>query len=85
LTVFERYRLSPFEECTGVLNKLHVENGQLIALIGKISLVLPLEMEEKMRSHIGKRIAVLHTDIPNKSFLFRVVSDQEKTNSERGA
>ena len=85
MTVFETYRLSFYEECTGVLNKLHVENGQLIALIGKISLVLPLEMEEKMRPHIGKRVAILHTDNPNKSNLFRVVSDQEKTNSERGA
>ena len=59
-----------------------MENGLLIALIGRISLVLPLEMEMRMRPHIGKLVALLHTDIPNKSYLFRVVSDQEKTNSE---
>ena len=72
LTVLETYRLAFYEECTGVLNKLHVENGLLIALIGKISLLLPLEMEENMQPHIGKRVSVLHSDIPSKPYLLRV-------------
>jgi hypothetical protein len=84
LTVFETYRLSFYEECTGGLNKLHVENGLLIALIGKIYLVLPIEMEEKMRLHIGKRISLLRCDSPSKPYLLRVIPDQEP-NSQGGA
>jgi hypothetical protein len=76
LTVFETYRLSFYEECVGVLNNLNEENGLLIALIGKISLVLPLELEEKMRPHIGKRFSILRTDIPSKPYLLRVIPDQ---------
>lgn len=75
--MFETYHLSFYEECIGIINKLHIENGLLIASIGKIFLVLPLEMEEQMLPHIGKRVAVLRTDIPGKSYLFRVVSDQD--------
>ena len=77
LMAFETYRLSFWEECTGVLHALHVKDGQLIAIIGKISLFLPLEMEGKLQSHIGKRMSVLHTDLPDKPYLFRVISDKE--------
>jgi hypothetical protein len=83
LTVFETYRLSSYEECTGVLNKLHVENGLLIALIDKISLALPLEMAEKMRPHIGKRVSILHVDIASKPYLLRVIPDERLNDQGR--
>ena len=69
--------LDYWEEAIGLLNELEEKEGFLFAKIGKISLVLPIEMEKKMRPYIGKRASVLHTDIPNKSYLFRLVSDQE--------
>jgi hypothetical protein len=69
------YRLSLYEECLGVLNDLHIKDGLMIARIGKISLLLPIEMEEKMRPHVGKRVSVLRTDILNKLYLFRVISN----------
>jgi hypothetical protein len=68
----------------GVLNRLRVENGQLIALIGKIFLVLPIEMEENMRPHIGKRVSVLHLDIQSKPYLLRVFPGQA-LNDQGGA
>ena len=71
------YRLSQYEECVGLQNNLRVKDGSLIAEIGKISLALPLKMEEKIRPHIGKRISVLRTDIPDKEYLIRVVSNEE--------
>ena len=75
MTVFETYRLSFYEECVGVLNNLNEENGLLIALIGKISLALPLELEEKMRPYIGKRVSLIRTDIQGKQYLIRVIPD----------
>ncbi len=77
MTVFEHYHLSAFEEVLGVLNELHIENHSLIAQIGKIHLVLPLELEEKLRPYIKRRVGVLRTDIPGKLYLIRVFPDQE--------
>lgn len=77
MTVFEYYRLSTYEEAVGILNGLHQEDGSLIASIGNIHLVLPIELEEKLRSHVKRRIGVLRTDIPDKLYLIRVFPDQE--------
>ena len=76
-------RLGIWEEGVFVLNNLEVKEGALFAGFNKIVLALPLEMEEKLRPYIGKRVSLLHTDIPGKQFLIRVISDQE--NNEGGA
>ena len=70
----EVYRLSPWEECVGPLNGLEVKERALFAQIGKISLILPLEMEDKMRDHLGGRVGILRTDEPKRPYLFRVYS-----------
>ena len=67
------YRLSYFEECIGILNELKEDNGLLVAHIGKIAVALPIEMEENLRTHLGRHISVLHTDIPLKPYLIREV------------
>lgn len=77
MMVFETHRLSFWEECAGILVGLHAKDGLLIALVGKISLALPLEMEEKMRPHMGERISLLRTDIPNRQYLIRVLFGKE--------
>jgi hypothetical protein len=73
-------RLGIWEEGVSVLNNLEVEEGVLFAGFNKIVLALPLEMEERMRPYIGKRVSVLRTDIPDRSYLFRVIPDQEMNN-----
>jgi hypothetical protein len=69
-------RLGIWEEGVSVLNNLEVRDGVLLAELNQIVLALPLEMEQKMRPQIGKRISVLHTDIPSKPYLLRIFSDQ---------
>ena len=70
------YRLSLFEEAAGLLHELLVEPEMLIASVGKIHLMLPQEMESSLRPLIGQRIAILHTDIPEKSYIFQVLADE---------
>lgn len=70
-------RLNLWEEAVGPLNELDKKDNLLIAKIGQVSLIFPLELDEKMQPNIGKRIGILHTDIPNKQYLFRVYPDQE--------
>jgi hypothetical protein len=73
LTVFKLYRLSNYEEAAGILYRLEMDNELLVAHIGKIALALPPEMEEKLRTHIGMRISILHTEDPLNPYLIRVV------------
>lgn len=41
--------LSPYEEAVGILKELDAKEGVLFAKISKVSLVLPLELEEQLR------------------------------------
>jgi hypothetical protein len=72
----EVHHLDFWEEAVGNLKKLEVNNGVLFAQISKVSLMLPLEMEEKMRPYVGKRISILHAEPPSRSYLLRVFPDQ---------
>jgi hypothetical protein len=67
--------LGIYEEAVGTLTGLTVDQGFLIAQISKVSLVLPHEMEDKLRPIIGKRVGILHTDIPGKEYLIRVIPE----------
>ena len=67
------YRLACFEEVAGVLHELTENEEIIVAHIGKIHLALPLDMEEHLRPLIGQRISILHTDIPEKKYLYRVL------------
>ena len=70
-------RLDYWEEAIGPLNELEDKEGIISAKIGKVRMVLPLELEEQIRPHIGKRISVLRTDIPDKEYLIRFVSNED--------
>jgi hypothetical protein len=72
------YRLSQFEEGAGILYELIVEDDILVAHIGKINFALPLDLEQSLRPLIGQRVAVLRTDLPKKSYLCRVLSQDQK-------
>lgn len=78
----EVHRLGIWEEGVSVLNNLEVREEVLFAGFNKIVLALPLEMEERMRPYIGKRVSVLRTDIPDRPYLFRVIPDQEMNNED---
>lgn len=67
------YRLDYFEEIVGVLHEIMDQDDTLIAIIGKIHLVLPSELGQILRPLIGQKVAILRTDIPDKQYLFRVL------------
>jgi hypothetical protein len=66
-------RLSPYEECAGLSTDIAIEEDGLIATVGNVNLILPHEMEPDLRPFIGKRIAILRTDIPHKLYIIRTV------------
>ena len=76
------YHLKPWEEALGILSGLVVAEGFLFAEIGNLNLILPIEMEDEMQSHIGRRIGILRTDLPDRLYLFRVFPT-EKINTSR--
>lgn len=84
MTCFEVHHLLPYEEAIGILKELDMKDGVLFAKISKVSLILPVELEEKIRPCVGKRISLLRTDIPSKQYLLRVFPDQE-LNDQGGA
>ena len=71
--IWEEYRLSPYHELAGPFSNLVIKRDRLIARVGKVNLILPLEMEPELRQFIGKRIAILRTDIPHKLYIIRTV------------
>ena len=70
----ETSRLSVYEECAGPLGGLTDQDGTLIALIGKIHLALPAELEKSLRPLIGKSITIIKTDLRQKEYIFRVLA-----------
>ncbi len=71
-------RLCPWGETAGQLNNLQVNDGVLLARIGKYVLELPVKMEYKLRPLLGEKISLLHTDEPHRPYLVRVVSANEE-------
>ena len=55
-------RMRELDEVLGPLNSLEEANGWLLALIGKIPVLLPMELQDRLQSLLGKRIGVLRLD-----------------------
>jgi len=72
------YRLAYFEEVAGILHSITENEGILVAHLGKIHLALPLDMEGHLRPLIGQTITIIHTDLPEKEYLYRVLSQEDK-------
>lgn len=79
---FKIYRLAYFEEAVGILHEIMENDSVLQVRIGQILLALPLSLEQSLRPLIGQRIAVLRTDIPDKTFLFRVLAEEPNRENE---
>ena len=69
------YRLHEWEEAVGPLKGIRVENGFLVADIGKITLILPVELEELLGPLLECTIGLLRTNIPSREYLVRVISE----------
>jgi len=72
----EFYRPSFFEETAGTLYEIVEQDGILNARIGKVRLALPATLEENLLPLIGQRIAILRTDLPQREYLFRILTEE---------
>jgi len=68
-----------YEEAVGTLSGLTIDQGFLIVQISKMILALPLEMESKLRTLIGTRIGILHTDMAGKEYLVRIIVEEKSS------
>ena len=73
MTVFEPYRLSPWEECALRLREIAEDEDHLIAIGDKVRLGLPLDLKGKLRKCLGLRISVLRTDA---DYCIRILDEQ---------
>jgi hypothetical protein len=63
LTVFSNYcHLRPWEEVLGPVHSVEEVDGQCLALIGKIPVILPQELACRLSEAKGQRVGVLRTD-----------------------
>ena len=69
-------RLSLYEECAGPIKRLFDQDGAHITVVGKTHLCLPIGMNHDLQPLMGQRITILRTDIPGKTYLFRVLSEE---------
>ena len=69
--------MSTWSERFGSIQDVKDFEGHVIAQIGKIHVVFPVELSQKLHSLIGVRVAILRTDIEGKEFLFRALSDHD--------
>ncbi len=72
------YHMKYFEEVYGKLIQLSKRQDVLVAYIGKLALVLPLEIEPQLRPLLGSQIGILRTDDSARPYLFREVADFEQ-------
>jgi hypothetical protein len=77
LTV-EAYRLSELEEVLGELHSVENTEIGMIAIIGKISVLLPEDLAEDLMGLIGKRIGILRLDGYRVRCVDREVIAQER-------
>ena len=68
--------LSPWMETVGHLKEIKTMDDRVMASIGPVQVLLPEDIGEKLKGHIGQRIAILKTDLPNKEYLVRTLTDQ---------
>lgn len=56
------YRMAELEEIVGDLHSIDQTDIGLVALIGKVPVILPFEMNETLRDLVGKRIDILRLE-----------------------
>jgi hypothetical protein len=82
---YPSYWLRYWEDAIGNLERIWRENGLLKAMIGKLILILPIELEEKLQPLQGQRISILHTDILGKEWLIRTFPDPRQETAQVNA
>lgn len=71
----------PWMEVIGPFIRFEDQEGELLAEIGKHIIVLPIELKEALTPHLGRKIAILHTDIETREWLFRILAEDKMKDS----
>ncbi len=58
----EAVRIDILSDVVGPLRSLHERDGCLVAEIGAIAVILPSEMNEKLKGLVGRKISILRAD-----------------------
>jgi hypothetical protein len=74
MTIFEKYRLHPWEETFGHLQAIQDAEGHCLVTIGQVCVVLPAEMADRLRKLLGRKVGILRTD---SDYRFRVYGGGE--------
>jgi hypothetical protein len=74
MTIFEKYRLHPWEEAFGHLQAIQDVEGHCLVTIGQVCVVLPAEMADKLRKLLGQKVGILRTDF---DYRFRVYGGRD--------
>lgn len=70
----EATRLKVWEEIIGIPRQVKEEEECIVLCLdhgNKISLPVSYQLKNKLKNMIGKKIAILHTDLENKPYLLR--------------
>lgn len=62
MTIHEMYRLSELEEVLGDLHGVKNTEIGLVAQISRISVLLPEELDVKLKGLVGQRVGLLRLD-----------------------
>ncbi len=73
MIALEGYRLKPYEEAVGTLGEVQGFEDYALAKIGPVTVALPVEMVERLRSFKGQRVGVIRTET---DFRLRVITAQ---------
>ena len=52
------------------------EQGVVCVTMGENILVLPPEMEQKLRPFMGRGIGIIRTDLPDEVYIIRVIDEE---------
>ncbi len=74
------HRLGFYEEAVGDLHNIREADGYILASIGPVIVVLPLELGAKLRPLIGSRIGILRTEQDYRS---RIISGSKASNTTK--
>jgi hypothetical protein len=56
------YHMRPWDEVLGPVHEVEEEGGHCLALIGKIPVLLPLELAARIQALTGQKIGILRTE-----------------------
>ena len=66
--------LEPWAEVCGILHSL--DEDAMHATISTYTIAFPEELINALKPFLGKRLAILRTDLPQKEYLFRVLTEE---------